>query len=98
MTLLDPKWKYTPSAETDIRKTFQKARKALAKGRQGNVRPAKLQLMPARSDAANSPATRPRSIPALYSPVSVAAEGLPNHESQDRPSLVSGRFDRHIGR
>ena len=30
MSLLDPKWKYTHSTATDIRKTFAKARRKLA--------------------------------------------------------------------
>ena len=29
MSILDPKWKYTPSTATDIRKTFRKARKEI---------------------------------------------------------------------
>ena len=31
MSLLDPKWKYTHSTATDIRKTFAKARRELAR-------------------------------------------------------------------
>ena len=31
MGLLDPNWKYTPSTATDIRKTFEKARRELSK-------------------------------------------------------------------
>ncbi len=54
MSLLDPKWKYTHSTATDIRKTFKKARTALAKSTQAPARPAKLHLMPAPSEAANS--------------------------------------------
>ena len=57
MSLLDPKWKYTHSTATDIRKTFKKARTALAKSSQAPVRAAKLHLMPAPLDAAGS-ATR----------------------------------------
>jgi hypothetical protein len=30
MSVLDPKWKYTHSTATDIRKTFAKARRKLA--------------------------------------------------------------------
>ena len=29
MSILDPKWKYTHSSATDIRKTFAKARRSL---------------------------------------------------------------------
>jgi hypothetical protein len=31
MSILDPKWKYTHSTATDIRKTFAKARRKLEK-------------------------------------------------------------------
>lgn len=64
MTLLDPKWKYTHSTDTDIRKTFKKARKELGKSRQPDVRPAKLQLMSAPSDAANCATLDARSMSA----------------------------------
>jgi hypothetical protein len=33
MSILDPKWKYTHSTATDIRKTFAKARRKLAQGK-----------------------------------------------------------------
>ncbi len=29
MSLLDPKWKYVPAAETNIRETFKRARKEI---------------------------------------------------------------------
>jgi hypothetical protein len=45
MSLLDPKWKYTHSTATDIRKTFAKARRDKAKNERSSVRPPKLQLM-----------------------------------------------------
>jgi hypothetical protein len=59
MSLLDPKWKYTHSTATDIRKTFAKARKDKAKNERSSVRPPKLQLMrgpaPAPSYSSNLP-------------------------------------------
>ena len=33
MSILDPNWKYTHSTATDIRKTFAKARRKLAEGK-----------------------------------------------------------------
>ena len=41
MGLLDPNWKYTHSTATDIRKTFERARRQLTKtkGLQGQQRP-----------------------------------------------------------
>jgi hypothetical protein len=33
MSILDPKWKYTHSTATDIRKTFAKARQKLAQSK-----------------------------------------------------------------
>ena len=46
MSLLDPKWKYTHSTATDIRKTFARARRELAKKARAKVAPPKLQLVP----------------------------------------------------
>jgi hypothetical protein len=96
MSLLDSKWKYTHSTDTDIRKTFKKARKALEKSHQATGRPAKFQLMSAPADAANSatggarPATR-------YVARTFPADGLPNRENHDQRTLVAARFNRHIG-
>jgi hypothetical protein len=45
MSVFDPKWKYTQSHSTDIRKTFAKARKDLAKRQQATTQLPKLQLM-----------------------------------------------------
>ena len=33
MSILDPRWKYTHSSATDIRKTFAKARRQLAQSK-----------------------------------------------------------------
>jgi hypothetical protein len=54
MSLLDPKWKYTHSTATDIRKTFAKARKQIAKKDESYVKGPKLQLMRGPSEEANS--------------------------------------------
>ena len=53
MSLLDPKWKYTHSTATDIRKTFAKARRELAKKQQQEAAGSqpKLHLMGGRQDA-----------------------------------------------
>ena len=50
MGILDPKWKYTHSTATDIRKTFAKARRKLAQDRtaqaQQRTEPKVAQLVP----------------------------------------------------
>jgi len=50
MSILDPKWKYTHSTATDIRKTFAKARQKIAQEKtlQGQQRsePKVAQLVP----------------------------------------------------
>ena len=94
MSLLDPKWRYTHSTDTDIRKTFKKARKELTKSGQADVRPAKLQLMPARSDAANSASVSP-SIAARRGTRS--ADDVPNPENHDHPARVSTRLSGRLG-
>jgi hypothetical protein len=40
MSLLDPKWKYTHSTATDIRRTFAKARRELPKEQKSAPQPA----------------------------------------------------------
>ena len=57
MSVFDPKWKYTQSHSTDIRKTFAKARKDLAKRQQASTQVPKLQLMrpPPNAIGANFP-------------------------------------------
>jgi len=50
MSILDPKWKYTHSSATDIRKTFAKARRKLAQEKvlhgQQRTEPKVAQLVP----------------------------------------------------
>jgi hypothetical protein len=46
MSLLDPKWKYTHSTATDIRKTFAKARRELARKTLAKMARPKLRLVP----------------------------------------------------
>jgi hypothetical protein len=50
MSILDPKWKYTDSLSTDIRKTFAKARQKLAQEKalkdQQRNKPKVAQLVP----------------------------------------------------
>ena len=45
MSLLDPKWKYTHSTATDIRKTFAKARRELARKALAKMARPKLKLV-----------------------------------------------------
>jgi hypothetical protein len=46
MSLLDPKWKYTHSTATDIRKTFAKARRELARKALARMARPTLRLVP----------------------------------------------------
>ena len=50
MSMLDPKWKYTHSTATDIRKTFAKARRKIAQDKtlqsQQRAEPKVAQLVP----------------------------------------------------
>jgi hypothetical protein len=62
MSLLDPKWKYTHSTATDIRKTFAKARRALAQQQKAELRPSKPHLVCAPSETAAPFGTRPKSL------------------------------------
>jgi hypothetical protein len=96
MSLLDPKWKYTHSTDTDIRKTFKKARTAMAK-KQSAARQPKLQLLAARADAANSANLGARSMASQYGPKTVGADGLPANENHDYPALTIARSDRRVG-
>ena len=97
MSLLDPKWKYTHSTATDIRKTFKKARTAMAKKRQPAARLPKLQLMSAPADAANSASLGARSMSSQHGGRSVGADGLPAKENHDYPALMITRSDRRVG-
>jgi hypothetical protein len=54
MSLLDPKWKYTHSTATDIRKTFAKARRELAKKALARMSAPKLRLVTDESTADRS--------------------------------------------
>ena len=96
MSLLDPKWKYTHSTDTDIRKTFKKARTAIAK-KQSTARQPKLQLMAAPADAAKCANLGARAMASQYGPRTVGADGLPANENHDYPALTIARSDRRIG-
>jgi hypothetical protein len=97
MSLLDPNWKYTHSTATDIRKTFKKARTAIAKNRQPAARLPKLQLMSAPADAANSANLGARSISSQHGGRSVGADGLPANENHDYPALIIARSNQRVG-
>jgi hypothetical protein len=62
MSLLDPKWKYTHSTATDIRKTFAKARRDLAKRDRTAPSTPKLQLIPPSAVSAESSGHGSRSV------------------------------------
>jgi hypothetical protein len=85
MSLLDPKWKYTHSTATDIRKTFAKARKALAQQQKAAVRPTKLHLMcsPSESVGAQTFGSHPKSM--LF-----GTRGIPGESATDQNEDVSG--------
>jgi hypothetical protein len=84
MSLLDPKWKYTHSTATDIRKTFAKARKAMAKKKEVEARTPKLQLMCAPGESAAQAGSRPKA--ALYGARSVADASVDHgHEERRAP-------------
>ena len=97
MSLLDPKWKYTHSTATDIRKTFKKARSEMARNRQPAARMPKLQLMSAHADATNSVSLSARSMSSQHATRSVGADGLPANESHDYPALMIARSARRVG-
>jgi hypothetical protein len=83
MSLLDPKWKYTHSTATDIRKTFAKARKALAKKKEAESRTPKLHLMCGPSEAAAAGlGSRPK--PALYGTRSLGGDSGLEHGHDER--------------
>jgi hypothetical protein len=97
MSLLDPKWKYTHSTATDIRKTFKKARSDMARNRQPTARMPKLQLMSAPADAANSVSLSARSMSSQHGTRSVGADGLPAKENHDYPALIIARSNQRLG-
>ena len=97
MSLLNPKWKYTHSTATDIRKTFAKARKQLTKKEPPNVRPPKLQLMPALSVAADSRSADHAATASGYGPRSMVADGSPNVRNADHPALTPVRRNGRLG-
>jgi hypothetical protein len=85
MSLLDPKWKYTHSTATDIRKTFAKARKALAQQQKAAVRPGKLHLMCSPSESASAQTFGSHSTAKLF-----GTRGMPGESTSDQNDEVSG--------
>lgn len=57
-SILNPKFEYTPSIETDIRKTFEKARERIAREKAREVENKPLNLKEAREKNRAKPATR----------------------------------------
>jgi len=97
MSLLDPKWKYTHSTATDIRKTFAKARRDLAKKDRSSVRPPKLQLM--RGPAAAVPAvsySSQLSSAIRHGMRSIGDDDASDRRTADPAALVSARHDPRI--
>jgi hypothetical protein len=97
MSLLDPKWKYTHSTATDIRKTFAKARKQISKKEQPNARPPKLQLMPALSVTADSRGAGHASKSSGFGTRSMAADGSSASKHAEHAALMPVRRDRRLG-
>jgi hypothetical protein len=97
MSLLDPKWKYTHSTATDIRKTFAKARKDLAKKERSSIRPPKLQLMrgPAASTAPVNYGSQLSSA-IRHGMRSIGDDDVLDRRSAEPAALVSARHDPRI--
>jgi len=87
MSLLDPKWKYTHSTATDIRKTFAKARRQIAKKEESCVKGPKLQLMRGPSNEANT-----GSVPQGPKPFRPYARTLATDVSAERRQDVHRAF------
>ena len=85
MSLLDPKWKYTHSTATDIRKTFAKARKALAQQQKAAVRPTKLHLMCSPSESAGAQSFGSHSKSVLF-----GTRSMPGDTASDQNDDLSG--------
>ena len=96
MSVLDPKWKYTHSTATDIRKTFAKARRALTKKQQANAQPPKLQLMCGPSERANVPSGNRPMKASLYSTRNNPPEQSLDQLTDDQATRLPGRSDRRI--
>ena len=96
MSLLDPKWKYTHSTATDIRKTFAKARKALAKKGETDTRLPKLHLMCGPSDTATSTVLGSRAKTVLHGTRGIAADGCLDRSHDDHAARRSAQPDRRI--
>ena len=97
MSLLDPKWKYTHSTATDIRKTFAKARKDLAKRERSSLRPPKLQLMRGPA-AAMAPVSYSSQLPSAirHGMRSIGDDEATERRNADPAALVSARHDPRI--
>jgi hypothetical protein len=97
MSLLDPKWKYTHSTATDIRKTFAKAKKALSKQQKADARLPKLHVMCGASDTAGVRSVGSRSSnTALYGTRSIAADGCLDRSHDDHAARRLPLPDRRI--
>lgn len=93
MSLLDPKWKYVHSTATDIRKTFAKARRDLARKQRSEPAAPTLRLM--RSGAAGADPGAygtPRFSP--HDMRSTLADRAPNREPAERLNVASIKRER----
>ena len=95
MGLFDPKWKYVHSTATDIRKTFAKARRELAKKQRFDVRAPKLQLMLAPS-VGTDPSSCISSASRHHDMKSAAAEDMPHRRNVDRLRIAPVERGRRI--
>ena len=93
MSLLDPKWKYTHSTATDIRKTFAKARRDISKKQQPSARPPKLQLMRAPAGTATFGSLGDAPRPLRYSSRSTSSDRSADHQNVEH-SAAAARSDR----
>ena len=77
MSLLDPKWKYTHSSATDIRKTFARARRELAKKQQqASASQANVHLMGTRPESGPAHARNESGAASRFSAPTISGEGL----------------------
>jgi hypothetical protein len=85
MSLLDPNWKYTPSFATDIRKTFEKARRQLAKEQRGPT-PVRLQLIRGSATSTVLPISERRIAPRKKIEPSTPSKASSNGRVPDLPT------------
>jgi hypothetical protein len=95
MSLLDPKWKYVHSTATDIRKTFAKARRDLARKQRSELPSPTLRLMRSGPAGADSSVLGTSRFP-LHDTRSATGDRLPNRDTAERVNVSLIKRDRSI--